>query len=382
MHLIWATKDYKLSGRSVPGMPIILWDSMESCVPVNNFLRSHLSRAAIESDYSWKAAGQSLYDYFSFLQAHNLDWRDVDRGESKTLISAYRGYCRDEHSHARNTLRLRIYYISEFYKFAFKHGLIRELPINLEIRHRRSKDSLLMHLDARGSLTEANGEIPRKHKALPKYLTRDQVKALINIANNVHHRMIVSFAVRSGLRRMELATFPVMYVKQALHSSEGRNNISIRLDPSDGSGMKTKRGKARDILMSRKLLLQLDRYITQHRGLRTPIGTPDSARLFLNQNGKPYSNEGKGLEKIVRDLGKKIGLDVYPHMLRHSYATHTLASLQRLQSNQDPLIFLSRQLGHSSITTTEIYLHLVDDYVDNAVLEYDDELNELGTSDG
>lgn len=143
-----------------------------------------------------------------------------------------------------------------------------------------------------------------------------------------------------------------------------------------------KRGTIRDVYVSRKFLLQVDQYITQHRGERCSLGAGDSGRLFLNQNGQPYANEGKGLEKIVRDIGKKIGLDVHPHMLRHSYATHTLISLQRSRLDLDPLIYLSSQLGHSSIETTRIYLHIANDYVDNAVLQYDDELNEIGSADG
>lgn len=68
-------------------------------------------------------------------------------------------------------------------------------------------------------------------------------------------------------------------------------------------------------------------------------------------------------------------------MLRHTYATHTLVTLQRNRGNLDPLVFVQRQLGHSSIQTTMVYLHLVNELADDAVLAYDDELNEdLGSA--
>ncbi|MNL32922.1 site-specific tyrosine recombinase XerS [compost metagenome] len=63
-------------------------------------------------------------------------------------------------------------------------------------------------------------------------------------------------------------------------------------------------------------------------------------------------------------------------MLRHTYATHTLVALQRNGSNLEPLVFVQRQLGHSSIQTTMVYLHLVNELADNAVLAYDDELSD------
>lgn len=382
MHLIWATEDYQLSGRPLAGMPILLWDTMESCIPVNDFYRSHLTRAQISSGDSWNATGQALYDFFSFLQAHNLDWWDVDREESKTLLSAYRDYCFTEHNHGRNTVRHRMHYVCKFYEYAYKRNWISNLPHDFEVRSAKTGSGFLAHVDARGNKVKANDAMPRKLKTLPKYLTRDQIKALISSIQNVHHRMLVSFALRTGLRRMELATIPIDYIKKALRDRGKTRNIFLRLDPSDGFGIKTKRGTIRDVYVSRKFLLQVDQYITQHRGERCSLGAGDSVRLFLNQNGQPYANEGKGLEKIVRDIGKKIGLDVHPHMLRHSYATHTLISLQRSRLDLDPLIYLSSQLGHSSIETTRIYLHIANDYVDNAVLQYDDELNEIGSADG
>ncbi|MNR65951.1 site-specific tyrosine recombinase XerS [compost metagenome] len=65
-------------------------------------------------------------------------------------------------------------------------------------------------------------------------------------------------------------------------------------------------------------------------------------------------------------------------MLRHTYATHTLVNLQRPpQNGVDPLVYLQRQLGHNSIQTTMVYLHLVNEMADEAVLAYDDELNAL-----
>jgi integrase len=77
-------------------------------------------------------------------------------------------------------------------------------------------------------------------------------------------------------------------------------------------------------------------------------------------------------------MGKRHDLEVHAHMLRHTYATHTLVNLQRKpQNGLDPLVFLQRQLGHSSIQTTMIYLHLVNEVADEAVLAYDDELNEV-----
>ena len=82
---------------------------------------------------------------------------------------------------------------------------------------------------------------------------------------------------------------------------------------------------------------------------------------------------------MVSMAGAKVGIKVHPHMLRHTYATHTLVALQRQrgETRLEPLVFLQKQLGHASIQTTMAYLHLVNEMADNAVLAYDDELNDL-----
>ncbi len=56
--------------------------------------------------------------------------------------------------------------------------------------------------------------------------------------------------------------------------------------------------------------------------------------------------------------------------------THTLCALQRAETKLEPLVFVQHQLGHASIQTTMVYLHLVHERANQAVLAYDDELND------
>jgi integrase len=125
-------------------------------------------------------------------------------------------------------------------------------------------------------------------------------------------------------------------------------------------------------------MAELYRYVTKVRGERASLNKTPQKALFLNQSGEPYGGDGKSLNRIISENGKRAGIKVHTHMLRHSYATHTLVSLQRNRaSGLEPLVFLQRQLGHSSIQTTMVYLHLINEMADEAVLAYDDELNAL-----
>lgn len=382
MELVWASENFLIAGQPYPGFPILLWDSMESCIQVNQFFRYYLLRGEIGSTRSWPSTGRALYDFFSFIQAHKLDWRDVDRGEAKSLVAAYRDYCLAVCKLVPNTTRQRLHYICKFYEFAHKERWVERLPFGYEERRVRRKKGFLAHIDASGGNAMANNVMPRRYKALPKFLNMAEIKALLSAVDNPHHRMMIRLALHTGLRREEIATFPLRYVFDPDKEGRTERNIRIQLDPYDGSGMATKGSKPRDIYVSRRFMADLYRYIAKVRGERVSLSNIPQKALFPNQFGEPYGSDGKSINRIISQAGKQAGVKVHTHMLRHTYATHTLASLQRNRVNGiDPLVFLQQQLGHTSIETTMVYLHVVNDMADEVVLAYDDELNALARED-
>ncbi|MGS0896647.1 tyrosine-type recombinase/integrase [Burkholderia stagnalis] len=383
MYLVRSTVEYEVGGRSRPGFPILLWDDMSSCWEANEFLRYYLSRGSIGSKKSWEPTGQALYDFFGFLQAHELAWDDVDRQEQKDLVSAYRDYCFETVKQERSTVRQRLVYVIAFYKFAARKGWISKIPFEYEQRRAPSSSPFLGHADASGGVHEVASPMPRAPRKLIKYLTRDQAMVLTAAAMNPHHRMIIRLALGSGLRREELATFPASYVSNAREPRLTANNIRIVLDPSDGTGMKTKGDKPRVIFIPRKLMDELQHYLLHWRGERASLSDEERKPLFLTQAGLPWADDGKGIEAMVRTIGAKVGIATHPHMLRHTYATQTLVVLQRhRKSNRiEPVVFLQRQLGHSSIATTMKYLHLVNELADDAQLAYEEELMALAVAD-
>ncbi|WP_240990122.1 tyrosine-type recombinase/integrase [Cupriavidus taiwanensis] len=346
---------------------------------VNQFLRYYLLRGLIESEESWAVIARALYDYFGFLEANELDWREVERGEEKNLVAAYRDYCFKVCQLERNTVRTRLIYICQFYEYAMGKSWVAALPYAYELRRIARCTDYFAHLDTSGGKTEVRSVMPKKHKDLVKYLSLGQTRRLLARAENVHHHAVITTALRSGLRRQELATFPLCYIFDPDQYDTRALNVKLTLDPKDGSGMRTKGSKDRDIWVSRKLMRFLHRYATYYRGERASISNDSRPELFLNQDGQPYANHGKGITTIVTDIGRRAGFHTYTHLLRHTYATHTLAALQRRRKANgiEPLIFLQKQLGHDSIETTKRYLHVSNDIVDNAVLEYDRELEEL-----
>jgi len=382
MELVWATQDFTIQGQPYPGFPILLWPSMESCVPVNRFLRYHAMRGDIGSKRSWPSTARALYDFFSFLEAHDLNWQDVRRGEESSLVAAYRDYCLDRIALARSTVRQRLLYVCVFYEYALSQGWVDSLPFNYEVRTVRREAGFLSHIDASGGKKRGRDVTPRQLRDLPKFLSKDAIKSLLAAAaDNPHHQMMIRFGLQTGLRREEIATFPAAYVHDPDRAGHTKRNICVHLDPRDGHGIRTKGSVPRDIYISRRYMRDLHHYVIHSRGLRASLSAVRYPNLFVNQCGKPYADHGKGIERIVRQIGRRAGIAVHPHMLRHTYATYTLCAAQRYDQfgaefGMDPLVYVQNQLGHASIQTTTVYLHLVNERADDAVLAYDDELND------
>ena len=108
-------------------------------------------------------------------------------------------------------------------------------------------------------------------------------------------------------------------------------------------------------------LLFLNKYIDSARGKIEKEKKTDF--LFLNMRGDKLSRQG--FWKILKKYADRAGIEknIYPHIFRHSFATHLLQRGADLRTVQ-------KLLGHSSISTTEIYTNLTKEYLKDAYFKY------------
>ena len=374
MHLIWSTSELLLGNKPSPGFPIVLNEDMTSCWPANEFLRHYLRRAKVESKKSWEQIARAIYDYFGFLEAHAAKWDAAPSPNGPNNVAAYRIYSKETVNLRPNTIRLRLIYISEFYKFALRRKWIAELPFLFE-EVRYNEQGFLAHTSSSGGKTLSNSEMPRASSPPPKFLSPPQVRVLLKSATNPHHRAIIRLALATGLRRQELATFPLTYLSNPSAAPSGRRNLQLDLDPNDGHGMKTKGSKPGTIYIDARDMQALWNYRKTFRGQREGTSDHTFRELFLNQDGTPWSQDGKGIEAMVRNLGKRAGFKVSPHMLRHTFAVRTLIRNRMNPGPINELVFLQNQLRHSSLTTTMTYVKAVNKMAEDVILAYSDEID-------
>jgi len=193
---------------------------------------------------------------------------------------------------------------------------------------------------------------PKSIRKLPDTLSIDEVISLLeNIPVDesglwIRNRAMLECLYATGIRVSEL----VGITRQQLMTQEGV--LRVR-----GKG-----GKERIVPVGRIALEWIQRYLAEIRpGLIKQKRTNDM--LFLNRRGTPISRVS--VWNIIQEAAKSADLNkrIYPHILRHSFATHMLEAGADLRAVQE-------LLGHSDISTTQIYTHIDRSYLKQIHIQY------------
>jgi len=155
MQLVLTNEDFVLKGVSYAGFPVVLNEAMEINTYVYEFLKYQLIiRGRVSSKESWKSYGQTMYDYFAYLEAIEEDFRDVKKTDC-AIVSAYRDYSIGEINLSPNTVNNRLRLIVSFYEYALKKGWINQIPFSLENVFVRKSGGFLAHTDISGGQSKS-----------------------------------------------------------------------------------------------------------------------------------------------------------------------------------------------------------------------------------
>lgn len=169
-----------------------------------------------------------------------------------------------------------------------------------------------------------NVKMPKKDSKLPEVLTKEEVKKIIESADNQKSRLIISLLYSTGLRVSELVNLKVEDVNFAEKSGWVRH----------GKG-----AKDRLFVLSENLANEVQEYLK------------GKENKFIFSKEEPLTT--RNIQKIIKGTKNRAGISkrVTPHTLRHSFATHLLEQGTDIR-------LIQTLLGHSSISTTSIYTHI------------------------
>ncbi|MCF7799130.1 tyrosine-type recombinase/integrase [Candidatus Woesearchaeota archaeon] len=235
------------------------------------------------------------------------------------------------------TIRTYNYCVGMYVRFARERGLnldvssVRSFLLWVKVSENTARlyhAALLFFFSAVLKKPFTQQDVPKKKRLrqLPKILSKQQMRELVGLFDNVKHRLVVKLLYSSGLRLQELVNLK-------------RSDINV----VDGvvTVRRGKGGKDRITLFAKDLEQDLLVYYSQ-TGFVSPY-------VFEGRGGGKYAK--KSVQKLLENAGKQLGVRITPHMLRHSFATHLVEAGVDIR-------YVQKLLGHSDVSTTGVYVHV------------------------
>ncbi len=252
---------------------------------------------------------RDLVEFVDYMRRQRKGHEQISREDIRNFLAALYRRGLSARSVARHLVSLR-----NFFRFLSKEGKIRNDPT-------------------------AEVDAPQVGRRLPKYLTAQELGLLLEQPDpstppGLRDKAMLELLYATGMRVSELIN---------LRWEDFEVNLGIVRCRGKGS-------KERLIPVGKSALEALEAYVQRGRGKL--LKNPTIPFLFVNRRGGPLSRVG--FWKLLARYGRAAGIatPVTPHLVRHSFATHLLERGADLRSIQ-------LMLGHSDISTTQIYTHVL-----------------------
>jgi len=272
---------------------------------IDGFL-SYLKTERNCSDNTTSAYRNDLNQFYEFIPKSTTVWSEVNK---RTLVAYVNSL--KEREYASSTVARKVAAVKSFFHFMLDKGIL--------------KDDPTVTLDS-----------PKVKKRLPRILSREDIEALLSEPTHLsdpkslRDKAFLELLYATGMRVSELVSLDI--------SDVDLNKGTVYCS--------TRASKQRALPLTERASIAMRVYL--ERGRASLLRDPEEKALFLNHRGQRLTRQGLWL--IIKSYVESTGLqvDVTPHTLRHSFATHLLNGGADLREVQ-------RLLGHANISTTQIY---------------------------
>lgn len=280
---------------------------------LNSFLE-FLQNNKKASENTLQSYRRDIVYYNKYLDSNNINYTKVSEEEIKEYLTYLQSVGKKASTISRNLASIRA-----FYQFMVKNKKVKVDPT-------------------------ANVQAPKIEKKAPSILTSKEIELLLDQPKDVdlkgtRDKAMLEFAYATGMRVTEIISLNVEDVKI-----------------NDGYVVCNSGNKQRNIPLGTLSLKALKEYMEDARPIL--IKDDNTKALFVNVNGTRLTRQG--FWKIVKYYKEQahITKDITPHVLRHSFATHLLQNGADLKSIQT-------MLGHSDISSTQVYMQFQDNGLKN-----------------
>ena len=266
------------------------------------------------SDNTFQSYKRDIVHYQGYINSNNIDYTKANEQDIKNYLTYLSDLDKKPTTISRHLASIRL-----FYQYLLKNVKVEEDPT-------------------------ANVQAPKIDKKAPSILTSEEVTLLLNQPKNVdlkgiRDKAMLEFAYATGMRVTEMISLNI----EDVNLEEGVVNCKARI-------------KTRAIPLGKISLNALKEYVENVRNVL--IKDDKEKALFVNINGKRLTRQG--VWKIVKFYKEQANItkEITPHVLRHSFATHLL-------QNGADLKAIQTMLGHSDISSTQVYMQFQDESLKN-----------------
>jgi integrase/recombinase XerD len=278
----------------------------------------------------------------------------IERSLAENSIFAYqqdvvklKDFCE---SYQLSPIHIQSGHLKQFIAALFDLGLSARSQARIISGWKQFFDFLILE-DLRNDDPSEGLEMPKIGRKLPEVLTIEEIDSIIaqidlGTAEGQRNKAIIETLYSCGLRVSELVNlrFEDCFFEEGFVRVIGKGN------------------KERLVPVSPSVIEEVGTYVATDRPL-VPIKKGQEAYVFLNRRGAQLTRVM--IFTIIKNLATLAGIqkNISPHTFRHSFATHLIEGGANLRAIQD-------MLGHESITTTEIYTHLDQRFLREAILSF------------
>jgi len=278
----------------------------------------------------------------------------IERSLAENSIFAYqqdvvklKDFCE---SYQLSPIHIQTGHLKQFIAALFDLGLSTRTQARIISGWKQFFDFLILE-DLRNDDPSEGLELPKIGRKLPEVLTIEEIDRIIaqidlGTAEGQRNKAIIETLYSCGLRVSELVNlrFEDCFFEEGFVRVIGKGN------------------KERLVPVSPSVIEEVGSYVATDRPL-LPIKKGQEAYVFLNRRGAQLTRVM--IFTIIKNLATLAGIqkNISPHTFRHSFATHLIEGGANLRAIQD-------MLGHESITTTEIYTHLDQRFLREAILSF------------